>query len=173
MAPQVTIRQATLADVPQLAQIHVAAWQEAYRGIMPQTLLDGLTPARREPRWRQRLTEGADYVLVPERDGRVIGFAAFGPSRDDDTPPRTGEIYAIYLNPDVWREGIGRTLWRAATDQLAGEGQVGVIVWVLAENWPARRFYEAMGCQLDGARRDIEREGASLPELRYACPLGP
>jgi hypothetical protein len=41
------VRPATLADVTEIAMIHVRSWQAAYRVLMPQDYLDGLDPAAR------------------------------------------------------------------------------------------------------------------------------
>jgi ribosomal protein S18 acetylase RimI-like enzyme len=40
-----------------------------------------------------------ERLLVATRDGRVVGFAAFGPPHDDDAPANRAEIYAIYVAP--------------------------------------------------------------------------
>ena len=38
------IRPARLEDVPEITVFHVRSWQAAYRGLLPQAYLDGLTP---------------------------------------------------------------------------------------------------------------------------------
>jgi hypothetical protein len=38
----IVVRRATLDDAPAIARVHVAAWQRAYRGQMPDAVLDGL-----------------------------------------------------------------------------------------------------------------------------------
>lgn len=39
------VREAVLADAQSIAGIHVAAWQETYRGLLPSGLLDSLETA--------------------------------------------------------------------------------------------------------------------------------
>ena len=64
--------------------------------------------------------------------GRLSGFVSYGPARDDDAYSRqAGEIYAIYLMPAAWDEGIGRQLMAAALDRLGEAGFDQVILWVL------------------------------------------
>lgn len=52
MDEDVLIRAAGRDDVPQIAELHVRAWQVAYRTLLPQGVLDGLAPAQRVPRCR-------------------------------------------------------------------------------------------------------------------------
>jgi RimJ/RimL family protein N-acetyltransferase len=59
----------------------------------------------------------------------------------------------------------------AGEARLRELGHRDVILWVLEENPRARRFYDAAGWQLDGARRPIEVLGVSVPEVRYRKQL--
>jgi hypothetical protein len=49
------IRQAEPSDAGGIAAVQVAAWQSAYRGLMPDHVLDGLSVQEAEQRWRQRI----------------------------------------------------------------------------------------------------------------------
>ena len=64
------------------------------------------------------------------------------------------------------RKLAGSTIMQATTTWLIGQGITSVIVWVLAENWPARRFYEALGGQYF-AQRSTDIAGSPLPEVSY------
>lgn len=44
-----------------------------------------------------------------------------------------------------------------------------VTLWVLEDNWDARRFYEKYGFQLDGGTRRYPR--TQVPEVRYRFRL--
>jgi hypothetical protein len=104
--PAAHIRPATHADAEGIGLAHVRSWQSAYRGKMPHDYLDGLDPAVRAETWRRIVAEtdpsrGGVLAAVAEGDG-ITGFASFGPSRDYDTDPRrTGEVFAIYVDPDA------------------------------------------------------------------------
>ena len=172
------IRPAGVADAPSIAQIHVCSWRAAYRGIMPAAVLDALSIEKRQLSWQKILarirgeTDDGRQTVVADEDGRVIGWAGFGPCRDRDVSAAdTAEVYGIYLDPSVYRQGIGTLLWRDVCLRLAAENHHRAAVWVLQENTAARGFYEAMGGVLDsGVTRAIEREGVTLPEVRYWCP---
>ena len=117
----VTVRPATVADAPAMGRLVVRAWQAAYRGHMPDEYLDGLRAEDRAAYWEGVL--GRDdlqgTILVVEREGEVVGFAALGPSPD---PEGAGELYAINVDPSHWGTGAGRALLEAAQDELARLG---------------------------------------------------
>jgi ribosomal protein S18 acetylase RimI-like enzyme len=169
----VTVRRATLDDALAIATIHVRAWQVAYQGIVDAAFLDSLSVEEREARWRKNLTEGASAMYVAEGPDGVIGWASVGRCRDPDATPATGELWAMYVAPDRWHRGIGRALWARGRSHLAGDGFKEVVVWVLEDNRPARRFYEAVGF---GGEPDqikvIDIGGAGLREIRLRGPLG-
>ena len=52
------VRSAVADDAHATAAIHVAGWQFAYRGILPERLLDSLRPESREPRHREHIAAG-------------------------------------------------------------------------------------------------------------------
>ncbi len=166
------LRQAGPSDARRLAEIHIASWQLAYRGIISDRVLDNLSVERRREDWEAKLDGGVDRVLVIERESRVIGFAAFGGSRDEDADDRIGEIRAIHLVPEEWRKGYGSALMEATVASLREEGFADVTLWVLRENRDAQRFYEAKGFEADGATKvDTRRDGAERHEVRYHLSL--
>jgi len=69
-----------------MARVIVRCWQETYRGLLPDAVLDdpGLL-AVRERFWTAALTDERylDHrVAVAERDGELIGIAMSGPPLD-------------------------------------------------------------------------------------------
>jgi GNAT superfamily N-acetyltransferase len=122
-----------------------------------------------EARLEGRVYDGT-AILVAEVAGRVAGFVLHGPCRDDDTETTTGEIWALYVDPDRWRAGVGRALADAALADLRRRGFSEATVWTLAESPRNLRFYEALGFELDGAQQRRESFGAPL-EVRLRRPL--
>ncbi|MCP2163938.1 L-amino acid N-acyltransferase YncA [Goodfellowiella coeruleoviolacea] len=176
--PAGTIRPATPEDATALAEIHVASWQAAYAGHLPDGFLRNLSVADRQRSWQQWLaaTDQASSVLVAEADEHVVaGFAAIGPSRDDNAAPGTGELRSIYLHPKHWGRGLGRLLHDQAIEALRQRRFRQATLWVLASNTRARRFYETAGWAVDGATRtDTSRDGTVLfDEVRYWRDLPP
>ncbi len=130
---------------------------------MPDETLAALSEEERAEKWREWLASRPDItVLVAESSGAIAGFASVGPSRDADGAPGAHEIYAIYVDPGHWRSGLGRELVLEAS-----KDRPTVTLWVLEQNGPARKFYEAMGFVLDGGRKTERIGAAELVEVRY------
>jgi RimJ/RimL family protein N-acetyltransferase len=167
-----SIRPARAADAQAIAEVHVATWRAAYRGLLPQALLDGLSVQQRASSWRSILLAANDQTLVAI-DGpteQIIGFVTVGVSRDNDTSDTVAELRAIYLHPSHWDTGLGRRLHDAGLDLLS-EPFTEVSLWVLDSNSRARRFYERLGWHPDGGAKEDVRDDVTLSEVRYRRSL--
>jgi GNAT superfamily N-acetyltransferase len=160
------VRAAGPGDAEAIATVHARSWQDAYQGILTdeeiasRSLQDGIR------KWREKLADPALQVSVAQIAGEVVGFVSAGPARDDDAPPATGEIGALYLVARAWDLGIGKKLMEVATGCLASKGYGDAVLWVLRDNVRARGFYERLGWGDDGGRKDCFG-GMSAPAVRY------
>ena len=84
----------------------------------------------------------AGGVFVLERDGAIVGFSAILPREDGDT-----ELDALFVEPQIQRQGIGRKLIEhcAAVARSAGSRALHVI-----GNEHARAFYLSCGFEILG-----------------------
>ena len=178
------IRQAVPGDGPGIARVRVTTWRAAYTGIIAQSYLDALNIETESVRWSEGLArwDPARCAIVAEREGAsadidadtpraIAGYVMGGPNRDED-PEYSGELYAIYVLPEYQSQGVGKVLFRAMMDWLAEKGHQGMILYVLRDNAPSRRFYEAMGGR---AVREqlVEIGGQMLAEVGYGYRLRP
>jgi GNAT superfamily N-acetyltransferase len=165
-------RRATLADAQGIAEAHVASWQAAYRGLLPDTVLANLSVADRHAQWKARLTKGESNLWVTETAGRICGFISCCPSRDADLPPsEVAEIAALYVRAEAWSTGCGYALCQAAFADMRQASATTAMVWVLTDNTRGRCFYERVGFTLDGGAKDLTLYNVTLSELRYQRPL--
>ncbi len=166
------IRAATIDDAEAIARVHVASWQAAYRGLLPQAFLDSMSAQRGQQNWTHILTWGAQDVRVAELAGDIGGFIATGAPADDPSNSKVGELWANYLLPDWRGTGTGSALHQAGIDALASRFDEAIL-WVLAGNARARAFYERHGWHADGARKTATIGGAAVDEVRYRRRLRP
>lgn len=178
------VRPAEPADAEAVVRIRARAWQVAYAGIMPDSVLAALDDEidervrRTQQRWAS--PEPRRFHTLVAGQPEVRGFATYGPYRLDDAAdevdPTAGEIGLIYVHPDHQGHGVGKALMDAAVARLREGGFGEARLWVLEENAPARRFYERYGFTADGARHFFQVEPpdgppVDLPEVRYALRL--
>ena len=166
---RIEIREATADDALAIADAHSSAWEVAYRGVVPDSVLDD--PAMREARiagWTRRLNEGPpvgagdpdNRVFAGLVDRRVVGFGHAGREAPREGSEHRGEIYGFYLHPDAWGSGAGAALMEVCLAELRGRFETAVL-WVLRDNPRARRFYEKTGWSTTGEA--IQFEGAIMP----------
>ena len=169
------LRIASATDAGQIAEVHVRAWQAAYRGQVPDDYLDSLSIDQRHTSWSEILSESdppSTAVFVIEDDDQgVVGFAAISPSRDSESTPTTGEVGAIYLLPEFWGAAYGWALLNRATESLREAAFSTATLWVLESNVRARSFYERAGWAPDGEQKMDDRGTFSLHEVRYRRTL--
>jgi len=110
----------------------------------------------------QRLDEAALFgdedwkatAKAASNGGRRTWFIA----RDEDKPvglvqgrrrpPDACLLFSMWVAPDARRLGVGRALVDAVDDWARAWGAKRVILWVLAGNEGAHRFYEDIGFQV-------------------------
>ena len=85
---------------------------------------------------------------------------------------KDGEIWAIYLLEEFRSKGYGKEILNFAITELKSIGHKTIVLWVFEENHKARRFYEKNGLRFDGTKRENDRYGKMLVQIRYelSCP---
>ncbi|MFF0002440.1 GNAT family N-acetyltransferase [Streptomyces tibetensis] len=164
----------TLADCERVAEIRVGGWRGAYRSLIPQSYLDGLSVEADAERRRRHLSQDDGRVvnLVAEgTGGELVGWACHGPYREGEVRSEDAELYALYVHPDHVGRGVGRALLTESVARCSAAGHGRLLLWVLKGNDRARRFYERAGFRADGVEEPFEVDGVAVLEVRYSRPL--
>ena len=191
----IEIRPGSAADAPAIVQVRRESWYAAYSAIIAPSIIDRATAtggsAANPPSYRRTLVAvaGEQPAVVgyasfgPERivaspqpalSAPPGGQPAAGPAARVGAGPLTpagrtgevGELYALYLLPTWWSAGVGRALMTSVLDALRGDRYRRVVLWVLADNARARRFYGRAGFTVDGGTNILTGLGGVL-EVRY------
>ncbi len=150
---EIRVRHAVGDDAEAIAQINLASWEAAYRGVVADRFLDRADLTERRVRWQERIARAAHPLLVAEAGGLVVGYCSLVlPARDAgaDADASTGEVGAIYVAPGAFRAGVGSAMLLAALELMRERGYVDATLWVLSENPRARAFYARHGFTADG-----------------------
>ena len=124
----------------------------------------GGRPGRGGPAADGRLSKAVRAAVAPLTPAARVGA---GPLTPAGRTGEVGELYALYLLPTWWSAGVGRALMTSVLDALRGGRCRRVVLWVLADNARARRFYERAGFTVDGGTNILTGLGGVL-EVRYA-----
>lgn len=167
VSSETLLRPAAIGDAPAIAQVRIDAWRTTYRGLIPDSYLDGMNVGTSEALWRRVLDAAPNRtsVYVAQEDGQVIGFAS-GNMLDHAKLGLDAELSAIYLRADHRRTGTGRRLVGTVAAAQRAHGATGLLTWVIAGNRSARAFYEALGAELL-VEQPFQWDGIDLIEAGY------
>jgi len=131
-----------------MARVNVRSWQETYRGLMSDVVLDdpGFLTAR-ERFWTAALTDERyreNRVAVAERDGEVVGIAMSGPPLDAGAV-WARQLYVLYVYVAEYGTGAAPGLLEAVVDP-----EESAALWVADPNPRAQAFYRKHGFVADG-----------------------
>lgn len=151
MDSTVTVRPARREDAAAMAKMHMSSWQETYRGVMTDRVLDdpGLVDVR-ERFWTTALVDErhrAKRIAVAERDGAVIGVAMAGPP-ESSVSEWSQQLYVLYVLAAEHGTGVGAALLDAVVHP-----EESVVLWVAEPNPRAQAFYRKHGFSPDGTQQ--------------------
>jgi len=146
-----------------MARVNVRCWQETYRGLMSDAVLDdpGLLAAR-ERFWTTALTDKryrANRAAVAERDDQLIGIAMSGPPLDG-AATWARQLYVLYVYAAHHGTGAGRALLEAVLDPAESAA-----LWVADPNPRAQAFYRKHGFVADGTTK-VEHDVREIRMVR-------
>ena len=142
-----TIRAASAADAPAVAELLLRARRAAVPAIPP--LVHDDDDVRR---WTgEVLLASREVWLADEQDGTLVGVLALAGDQVDQ----------LYLEPTHTGRGIGALLLEHAKTRRPD----GLDLWAFQSNTGARRFYERHGFVAVATTDGDNEEGA--PDVRY------
>jgi anti-sigma regulatory factor (Ser/Thr protein kinase)/GNAT superfamily N-acetyltransferase len=132
-----------------MARVIVQCWQETYRGLVSDAVLDdpGFQVAR-ERFWTAALSDEGyrdNRTAVAEKDGELIGVAMSGPPLEEGVA-WARQLYVLYVVAAEHGTGAGPALLDAVVD-----AHEPVALWVADPNPRAQAFYRKHGFVADGA----------------------
>jgi GNAT superfamily N-acetyltransferase len=134
------VREASAADIPALARLHVTTWNATYAPL----LMKGPSYDIRERQWRDAFAkkEAGWFCFVVERpDGELVAFAQGNRS---DHPEFDGQLNKIYVLRNYQRMGIGRRLLGHVARRFRTLGVNSMWLFGDARN-PSSRVWTALG----------------------------
>ncbi len=138
--PDLIVRAAARLDLPRLTEIY-----NYYVVNTPITFdLAPLTVERRATWFDEHSDRGPHRLLVAEESGAVVGYASTGRFRVKPAYDTTVES-SVYCAPEATGRGIGRTLYAALFDAIAGEDINRIVAGVAIPNLASIALHRRFG----------------------------
>lgn len=172
MDTPVMIRQATLADVEGIVEVHTQARAAYYiaGGLSADDLADPAQTQQRHDGWARAIHSPARVVKCAAQDGKIVGILSMGRPNSPTMDARTvGQLYQIHVIPSHWGNGIGARLHTSFVDYLTDSSLSTGLLEVWERNTRAQSFYSKLGWKPDGDRRPGP-DGSDYVFLRLAAP---
>jgi GNAT superfamily N-acetyltransferase/chorismate mutase len=150
MSAELALRPATAADLPALAEIHLAARRSAGDAFPA-----GVHPDDDVRAWVAGWDLATYDVWLATVGAQVAGYARWTTTWLDD----------LYVHPDHQGGGVGTALF----ETVAAHRPEGFCLWVFVSNEPARAFYRRHGC-LELELTDGSGNEEQAPDIRVAWP---
>ena len=165
---ELRIRPALIEDAEGIAKVHVHTWQSAYLGLIPDSFLQGLSVEQRTVNWTKNIETPLPntHTFIAEIGEEIIGFIGVGAEREGDLSNQ-GEVFAIYVSPNMQGHGIGVALMRAGIQNLMEQGFQCAVLWVLEGNLRTRAWYESHDWKSTGRSKIDQRGDFVLEEIEY------
>ena len=137
-----TIRLATREDLPAIAALYLQNHRSAYRGLLSEDYLSGLSTDGCAEKWAAALSRAGERVWAAQEGDSLLGFAAGLP---DAELPRTWYLESLHVAKTARGRGVGTALIRHAARAAAAEGCERMSVCIVRGNERAGDLYRRLG----------------------------
>lgn len=142
LVDKVEIGEAQPADIASIQQTARSSWHATYGAMFSTKFIDGfLQHAYGEASLRRAILNRSSTFLVARNGEQVVGFCHFGRGSKAEGQ----ELYRLYVDPSVWRRGIGGRLVEEMEAALRRNGIGEYFCYVHAQNEVGKRFYLKQG----------------------------
>lgn len=168
----VSVRPARPEDAERVARVQLSTWRTAYADLLPAAALD-VPEVQAAALWLGAVESPPSpthrLLVAFERD-ELVGFAASGPSADEDADGSV-ELLTLLVEPRWGRRGHGSRLVAATVDFWRGDGATTAVAWSWERDPATRGFLAGSGWELDGAARGLDTGDGVQRQLRFHTDL--
>lgn len=149
---------ASVQDAPLLAQTRKIVWQETYRGIYPDDMLDDYDLPAYTLKDAQRIAEPGNHYYLFFDGEECVGYFSFGPYHYGTYKDFKICLNHLYILRDYKGQGLGKRAFAVLRDYCKEQGIDKFFCGCNANNLPAIAFYRYMsGIEGDKALQDVPK----------------
>ncbi len=154
-ATEITFRPAVPSDAALIAKYHHQCWQVAFKDLVAPGVVEKMDPWAKFGRWRQWLEPDSEFsTQVADLKGNPIGH----------TTVAGNELVHLFIDPDHWGSGLGRSLLAIGEQMLANAGHREIELHTIVGNEPAIKLYQSAGWELTDRLIHNDHEGVIYDE---------
>ena len=137
------VEKAQIEDARNIVEINIEEWKNTYKDIFPDKFLENLSEKKEES--IEKCKNKINEYIVCKINNQVVGFLRFGKNKKGYND-NYAEIYALYIDKDYRRKGIGKALINFAFENLKSNYKYVLISTLVQNN--ANLFYKKIGGKL-------------------------
>lgn len=142
----ITLRLATIADIPTIQEVAEITWPISYREIIsPEQIRYMLDLMYSQTKLKSAINDSNQAFWLAEEDGKVVGFCGI-----EHGYPEAGitRIHKLYILPETQGSGLGKILMDQVEDQAKINGS-GTLHLNVNKGNKAVGFYQKNGFSVD------------------------
>lgn len=166
---EIAVRLLDEADWEQYRDARLRALEES-----PEAFVASVEEEREydEDHWRARMRRSRR--LLAEQGGQMVGVASVSSERV--TEDGVGELFGLWVAPELRGKGVARRLLEAAARQARQDKLKHLVYWVGTDNGPGVAFASSFGFRPTDSRRPVRLatpEGEEdAEEMAFVLTLG-
>lgn len=160
------IRLATLEDCKALSIIKQKMWDETYRGIYIDEIIDHFNYEETEETFAKIINNKDISLYVVEIEDSIAAFMSVGKPLYKFKNYEQ-EIGLLYIRKAFQKKGIGKALFNLAKQEIKDNGYNCFIVSCNKYNYNAKGFYEKLGGKVIHEDQDADIENKRFIQTKY------
>ncbi|QKQ98427.1 GNAT family N-acetyltransferase [Candidatus Nanohaloarchaea archaeon] len=152
---ELKIREVRPSDTEDLEELGRKSWIQGQESFLTSEEVEVARQSsefhKSEEDIRKRTEKDGTFVLVAEKDGKVVGRIrmAWNGEADSFVDEDEVQLRSMFVHPDYWRQGVGTALAEEAFARIP-EGFSSFVVEVFEDNENAVNFYRSLGFETAG-----------------------
>ncbi len=160
------IRLASLEDCKTLSIVKQKMWNESYRGIYNNEIIDNFNYKEAEETFIKIFYNKDISLYVIESENKIVAFMSVGkPIHKFKNYEQ--EIGLLYIRKAFQKMGIGKALFNLARQEIKNNGYNSFFVSCNKYNLNALGFYEKMGGKIIYQDKDIDNENKRFIQTKF------
>ena len=143
---QLSIRKATLDDIPEVAKLHINSWNNTYKGIIAQEYLDNMKKNLNKRIERMKNEFDLRNMILATINDEIVAFSEFVLSNEfSKNLDIDCELCGLYVRNEYLKSGIGSQVFNYVRNLFISNNKKKMGLWCFKENKNAIDFYKKKG----------------------------